>query len=42
MSNLEEQVKLLVELQGLDAHIIKFEDELKAIPQKIKEWEDSF
>jgi len=42
MENLEEQIKLLVELQGLDTHIFRLEDELEAIPQTIKNAEDAF
>ena len=40
--NLEEQIKMLVELQGLDTQIFKFEDELAAIPEEIKREEDKF
>lgn len=40
--NFEEQIKLLVELQGLDTKIFKFEDDLKSIPRKISEMEDHF
>jgi hypothetical protein len=40
--NFEEQIKLLVELQGLDTQIFKFEDELESIPRKISETEDHF
>lgn len=40
MTNLEEQVKLLVELQALDTHIFKLEDELTAIPVQIKKGEE--
>lgn len=35
-------MKLLVELQGLDTHIFRMEDELEAIPEKIKSEEDKF
>ena len=42
MANLEEQIKLLVELQGLDTHIFKLEDVLESIPRKIKTEEDEF
>ena len=40
--NLEEQVKLLVELQGLDSHIFRLEDELESIPETIKNMEGAF
>lgn len=42
MPNLEEQIKLLVELQGLDTHIFKLEDELESIPRMIKAKEEEF
>ena len=42
MVNLEEQIKLLVELQGLDTHIFRLEDELESIPRKIKMKEEGF
>ena len=42
MPNLEEQVKLLVELQGLDAQIFKLEDELESIPETIKRLEEEY
>ena len=42
MVNLEEQIKLLVELQYLDTHIFKLEDELESAPEKIKNLEDNF
>ena len=42
MQNLEEQLKLLVELQGLDTQIFKLEDELESIPREIKNREDGF
>ena len=42
MQNLEEQIKLLVELQGLDTQIFKLEDELESIPKEIKDKEDDF
>jgi len=42
MINLEEQIKLLVELQGLDSHIFKLEDALCEIPETIKSMEDEF
>ena len=40
--NLEEQIKLLVELQGLDTQIFKLEDELRQIPLDVKRLEDEF
>jgi uncharacterized protein len=40
--NLEEQMKLLVELQGLDTQIIKLTAEIDAIPEKIKASDDAF
>lgn len=42
MENFEEQIKLLIELQGLDSRIFKFEDELESIPENIKEMEEAF
>ncbi len=42
MPNLEEQIKLLVELQGLDTHIFRIEDELESIPERIKIMEEEF
>ena len=42
MENLKEQIKLLVELQGLDTHIFKLEDELETIPEIIKTKEEEF
>ena len=42
MENLEEQIKLLVELQGLDSHIFRLEDELESIPQTIKNADEAF
>lgn len=41
MSNLGDQIKILVELQGLDSQIFKLEEEIKSIPEKIKEMDDS-
>lgn len=41
MINLAEQIKILVELQGLDTHIFKLQDELDAIPEKIRAMDDS-
>jgi predicted nucleic acid-binding Zn-ribbon protein len=40
--NFSEQIKLLVELQGLDTQIFRLEDELEAIPVAIKDAEDRF
>jgi uncharacterized protein len=40
--NFVDQMKLLVELQGLDTQIFKFEDDLESIPRKISEMEDHF
>jgi hypothetical protein len=40
--NFEEQIKLLVELQGFDTQIFKLEEDLESIPRKIKEMEDHF
>jgi uncharacterized protein len=40
--NLEEQIKLLVELQGLDTHIFRFQGELGRIPEDIKKIEEEF
>jgi predicted nucleic acid-binding Zn-ribbon protein len=40
--NLAEQIKLLVELQGLDTHIFRVQDELEQIPVDIKKIEDEF
>jgi hypothetical protein len=42
MENLEEQIKLLVELQRLDTHIFKLENELENIPEEIKALDDDF
>lgn len=42
MINYEEQIKLLIELQGLDSRIFKIEDELESIPEKIKEMDEAF
>lgn len=42
IANLEEQIKLLIELQGLDTHIFKLEDELEAIPKRLEESDDHF
>jgi hypothetical protein len=40
--NLEEQIKLLVELQGLDTKIFGLERELQEIPEEIKRLEERF
>jgi len=40
--NLEEQIKMLVELQSLDTHILKSERELEMIPEEIKKLEEEF
>jgi predicted nucleic acid-binding Zn-ribbon protein len=37
-----EQIKLLVELQGLDTQIFRREDELESIPQRIGEMDEHF
>ncbi len=42
MINLAEQIKLLVELQGIDSHVYRLLDELEAIPKKIREADDRF
>jgi predicted nucleic acid-binding Zn-ribbon protein len=42
MTQFEEQIKLLVELQGLDTHILRMESDLGGVPVKIKEMEDAF
>ena len=42
VTNLEEQLKLLVELQGLDSQILKIERELTFIPEEIKRVEGEF
>ena len=42
MENLKEQIKLLVELQGLDTQIFRLEDELETIPETIKKREEEF
>ena len=42
MENLKGQIKLLVELQGLDTHIFRFEDELESIPETIRKREEEF
>jgi len=42
MTNLEEQIKLLIELQGLDSQIFKLESIISGMPVKAKELEDKF
>jgi len=42
MVNLEEQLKLLVELQGLDTQILRIERDLELIPQELKKMDDAF
>jgi uncharacterized protein len=42
MEKLEEQIKLLVELQELDTHILKLDATLESIPEAIKRMEDDF
>ena len=42
MENLEEQLKLLIELQGLDSQILKIERDLESIPQEFKKMDDAF
>lgn len=42
MTNYEEQLKLLIELQGLDSHIFKMESELESMPQKMKQMDEAF
>lgn len=42
MENLKEQIKLLVELQGLDTQIFRLEDRLQAIPDEIARREAEF
>lgn len=39
--NFQEQIKLLVELQGLDTHIFKLDDDLAAIPETIRALEEA-
>ncbi len=36
MVNLADQIKILVELQGLDTQIFKFQDELDSIPEQVR------
>ncbi|MDP2913499.1 MAG: C4-type zinc ribbon domain-containing protein [Candidatus Omnitrophota bacterium] len=40
--NLEEQIKLLVEMQGMDTHIFKLEDDLESIPVRIKTSDEEY
>lgn len=42
MVNLEEQIKLLVELQGLDTQIFKLMKALESIPEEIRNMEEAF
>ena len=42
MEDIQEQIKLLVELQGLDTQIFKLVAELESIPQRIKQAEENF
>jgi len=42
METLKDQIKLLVELQGLDTQIFRMEDDLAAIPETIKRREEEF
>ena len=42
MIDLEEQLKLLVELQGLDTQILRIERDLESIPQELKKMDDAF
>ena len=42
MVNLEEQIKLLVELQGLDTQILKIERDLEYIPEQLKRMDEAF
>lgn len=42
MINLEEQLKLLIELQGLDTQILRIERDLESIPQELKKMDDAF
>jgi len=42
MENLEEQLKLLVELQGLDTQILKIRRDLESIPQELKKMDYAF
>ena len=42
MVNLEEQVKLLVELQGLDTQIFKHERDLEDMPENLRKLDEAF
>ncbi len=42
MVNFEEQIKLLIELQRLDSQILKIEEELNRIPERIGQIESDF
>ncbi|MDP2929187.1 MAG: C4-type zinc ribbon domain-containing protein [Candidatus Omnitrophota bacterium] len=42
MANLEDQLKLLIELQGLDTQILKIERDLESIPEDIKRMDGAF
>ncbi len=42
MANLEEQLKLLVELQELDTQILRIERDLESIPLELKKINDAF
>ncbi|MDD5428649.1 MAG: C4-type zinc ribbon domain-containing protein [Candidatus Omnitrophica bacterium] len=42
MENLKEQIKMLVELQGIDTRIFKLDDDLAVIPETIKNKEAEF
>jgi len=42
MENLEEQLKLLVELQGVDTQILRIERDLESIPRELKKMDDAF
>ncbi|MFA4981236.1 MAG: C4-type zinc ribbon domain-containing protein [Candidatus Omnitrophota bacterium] len=42
MENLQEQIKLLVELQGLDSHMFRLEDSLEQIPENINRMDEEF
>ena len=42
MMQMEEQVKLLVELQELDTHIQKMEGDIESVPVMIKDMEEDF
>jgi hypothetical protein len=42
MINLEEQLKVLIELQCLDTQILRIERDLESIPQELKKMDDAF